>query len=513
MYLYSVENKEQTKKREDMKLDKYKQDILDKYINTTSNIFIKASAGTGKTTMLLRLLEATPSYKDCLFLAFNKSIVEELDRRIMGRAEVKTIHSKAFSTLLRSVRCRFKLSKWRDFSLCKQFVHFDEHLTDKQCNQRIMNLSAIWNLMRINLVDIDEPDQIEKICLRWDIDFDSTYYKELQVFVSKLRESQNNLKINTLDIDFTDQLWLTYMYVPEELYPKYDVVFCDEAQDLNPLQRELILRMLKPNGRLVSVGDYFQCIFSFQGSSTDSFALLENRPNTLSLPLNVSYRCAKSIVEMARRYSPEIEACEDAEEGFVGAATLNDVNQGDYILCRNNLPLVQAFIFFLKKKKQAVILGKDFGEQLIRILEQVERPQELLGLLRKKREELKEQGIQNIEANESYAALLEKISILQILIRETLSFNKTKEMIMEIFQDTENKDYILLSTIHKSKGLEADRVFILGFHELIPSKYARTELALYSEKCLQFVAVTRAKKSLFFIPYNAKQNEETETVC
>lgn len=54
-------------------------------------------------------------------------------------------------------------------------------------------------------------------------------------------------------------------------------------------------------------------------------------------------------------------------------------------------------------------------------------------------------------------------------------------------------------------------MFILGFNELIPSKYATTELALYGEKCLQFVAVTRAKNTLIFLPYKEK-NEKTEIV-
>ena len=85
MYLYGVENKHKTVI---MKLDRYKQAVLETYLNTTSNIFVNATAGSGKTTMLLRLLEATPSYKESLFLAFNKSIVNELESRVMGRGEV-----------------------------------------------------------------------------------------------------------------------------------------------------------------------------------------------------------------------------------------------------------------------------------------------------------------------------------------------------------------------------------------------------------------------------------------
>lgn len=465
---------------------------------------------SGKTSMLLHLLNITPSYKDCLFLAFNRSIVEELERKCLGRAEVKTIHSKAYSTLLKNKKCTFKLSKWRDYSICKKYLSPTWSIDPKYENSRIMNISRIHQFMRMNLIDIDDFEMLESVCARWDVDFDPSYYKDMRKFIEAIDEETNHLRVNKLDIDFTDQLYLAYKYVPAELYPKYDVIFCDEAQDLNVLQRELILRMLKENGRLITVGDEMQAIYGFQGCSVDSFKAFEMRPNTISLPLNLTYRCAKRIVDVARKYSPDIEAKEDANEGEVREGSLDEVRNGDYIICRNNLPLVETFIKLLGEGKKSVILGKDYGESILLLLNRVESERGLLELLREKKDELIERGIKNFSVNESYIALLEKVQILLLLNRRYGSFQEVKKVLTDIFGD-ESKDKILLSTIHKSKGLEADRVFILGFHELIPSKYATTELALYGERCLQFVAVTRAKNTLIFLPYKEK-NEKTEIV-
>lgn len=465
---------------------------------------------SGKTSLLLHLLNITPSYKDCLFLAFNRSIVEELERKCLGRAEVKTIHSKAYSTLLKNKKCTFKLSKWRDYSICKKYLSPTWSIDPKCENSRIMNISRIYQFMRMNLIDIDDFEMLESVCARWDVDFDSSYYKDMRKFIEAIDEETNHLRVNKLDIDFTDQLYLAYKYVPAELYPKYDVIFCDEAQDLNVLQRELILRMLKENGRLITVGDEMQAIYGFQGCSVDSFKAFEMRPNTISLPLNLTYRCAKRIVDVARKYSPDIEAKEDANEGEVREGSLDEVRNGDYIICRNNLPLVETFIKLLGEGKKSVILGKDYGESILLLLNRVESERGLLELLREKKDELIERGIKNFSMNESYVVLLEKVQILLLLNRRYGSFQEVKKVLTDIFGD-ESKDKILLSTIHKSKGLEADRVFILGFHELIPSKYATTELALYGERCLQFVAVTRAKNTLIFLPYKEK-NEKTEIV-
>ena len=56
----------------------------------------------------------------------------------------------------------------------------------------------------------------------------------------------------------------------------------------------------------------------------------------------------------------------------------------------------------------------------------------------------------------------------------------------------------MLSSIHKSKGLEADRVFILG-DELMPLKKAELNWEKEQEENLMYVAYTRAKSELIFI--------------
>ena len=58
---------------------------------------------------------------------------------------------------------------------------------------------------------------------------------------------------------------------------------------------------------------------------------------------------------------------------------------------------------------------------------------------------------------------------------------------------------IILATIHKSKGLEWDKVLLYGAEELIPSKYAVQEWQKEQERNLDYVARTRARKDLVFV--------------
>ena len=74
------------------------------------------------------------------------------------------------------------------------------------------------------------------------------------------------------------------------------------------------------------------------------------------------------------------------------------------------------------------------------------------------------------------------------------------QVIESMFSDEQNTEYVILSTIHKSKGSEKDNVFFL-FPSLIPSQYAKTQLELFQEKCLLYVCVTRAKKKLIYVNY------------
>ena len=159
--------------------------------------------------------------------------------------------------------------------------------------------------------------------------------------------------------------------------------------------------------------------------------------------------------------------------------------------------MVEVFIKLISQRKKAVILGKDFGKSILNILDKINSLDELDELLLKCLKLLKEEGIQRPTFHPRYIALQEKCDIIRLVYQSVGgTFISTKELIEEMFDDDKTGS-VILTTIHKSKGLEADRVFFLQ-PDLIPSKYAQTELELYGERCLKFVAITRAKKELIF---------------
>ena len=80
---------------------------------------------------------------------------------------------------------------------------------------------------------------------------------------------------------------------------------------------------------------------------------------------------------------------------------------------------------------------------------------------------------------------------------QTLSKKSLKQQVYAAFSN-EDTNRVILSSVHKAKGREADRVFLL-FPHLMPAEYARTKEAIRGEACIQFVALTRAKRDLIFV--------------
>lgn len=488
-----------------MEWSKYQLAIFDAYENTNKNIVIEATAGSGKTFTLKELCNRTPAGTSCLFMAFNKSIAEELKTKLPTTVECNTFHSMGLRTLMKNFRFRMQLEENKCFSLCMELFDFRKK-EYKEKMRYYFALQELWEKIRLSLCEINE-ENISALCIEYDLDYEKSMISDLNKINERWRKDCAKIQGNkSFKMDFPDMLWIPYNFVDEINFPKYQVVMADEGQDLFTLQKEILQRYIKPRGRFIAVGDSKQLIYNFMGSDLDVFNSIKGMPNTICLPLSVTYRCAKKIVEKANEVFPGTECIPTAIEGVIRSGDIFEAESGDFILCRNNYPLVATFIMLLEKGKKASIMGRDFGESLCRLLDGQERLDDLYLLLDDKVSKLKERGLSEIAItnNASYVALKEKVSIIETLYKRFPgSFLALKQKIKNIFSD--DKTGIILSTIHKSKGLEAKRVFFLN-PELIPSKFAKTPKALYAEECLKFVAITRAKEELVYCHINTEES-------
>lgn len=488
-----------------MELSKYQKAIEEAFKKTNQNLLINACPGSGKTTTLVRLAKQTPIVHKSIFLAFNKSIQEELSRKLPFHIKAFTLHSLGMRTLLKYHGISVTVNEDKTFILCKKQKDLIVYPSSMKGNYKkqmayLSELCKLVDLYRNNL--LKDPQDLVNLGLEYDLMVSSLECENVRGMLRVLEEYNSKLKSNSM-IDFVDMLWLCHS-LPTEAFDKYKVVFVDEVQDLTPLQKSLVDKIIDPNGgRFIACGDKKQLIYAFMGSNLNSFLQFEETPNTLCLPLSVTYRCSKEVTKCANKIFDEIEPFENNTLGEVRQGLSSEIEEGDFVICRNNLPLFQLYLELLAQGKKAVIYGKDYGENLVKLLSDMKELSisEALAFLNSKRQEmieiLREKGNTNPNDHPKIVKYDEMVSIVSFLFENFGSVQKTIDQIEKMFSNRIEKA-VTLMTCHRSKGLEAKRVFFLK-PELIPSKYAKSQQMLYAEKCLYYVAVTRAKESLIFL--------------
>jgi superfamily I DNA/RNA helicase len=484
---------------------KDQKQIFNSVLNGNQNIAIRATAGSGKSTTLVEVSKLLPVNSSSIFIAFNKSIVEELKERLPKKFEVSTLHSMGLDVLYRNFGKNVKLNQSKIYKMAQKMILKKKEITEhRERNSRIFYAQKGYDFLRSTLTNIEDEDAVEKMLERFGITSDYGYddLKELVGITNKY--NQNKKRTDVFEIDFSDMIYLPATL--EKLkYPKYDNVLVDESQDLNLAQHMLISKIRSRKGRLINVGDGFQQIYLFAGSDSASFKRFEEADNTISLPLSVTYRCPINVVEEARRFSPEITAAPDAEYGFVGEGFLDNVEEGDCVLCRNNSPLFEAYLQFLYEGKKAYIVGKDIAERFHNLIKPYKNSH-ITSLIDGLNEQLNSisdalshRGVRNPEQHPKYQSFLDIARSLSVIAEGCQSIKMLERRIDEVFHP--KKDAIVLSSIHKAKGLEYDRVFLLR-PDLLPSKFAKTEEEIQQENNLMFVAITRAKKQFFYVHKN-----------
>lgn len=515
------------KKKEDKATEyspsKYQKAIFEYIQNGHGNLVVEAAAGSGKTWTLIKSLSLIPSDKRILLSAFNQDIVQELKKKIgtIPNVDIRTLHSLGLLFLYRN----FPNKK----SVPEAFKY------DSYIRSHAAELSSM-NLKRLNFKDLVKyQENVKKF-----VDFGRFYlcettqdlaFIECRYNISPMGD-EKDVAIKVMEwgkteldvIDYTDMIWLPHVLSLKPINLQYDYIMVDECQDMNKAERELVLKCFKEGSRLISFGDSNQTIYSFSGSDPDSFAKLKALPNTTSLPLSISYRCADTIVDFAKNYVPSIERNEDGREGkIVKNAKLEDVQDGDMILCRNNAPLIQVYSLFLKMGKKSYIMGKDIGSNLKTLVRRCKKDElnvkcnkdglfaRLYEDLFSSRNKLMEKcniDIQTATFSQQIQSKLDFIKALEVLAEGINTSDKLIEKIDAIFSAKNKASGIALSTIHKAKGLEANNVYI-ACNSLMSSKSAKLKWEVNQEHNLMYVAYTRAKNVLGFLDESDFTNFDT----
>ncbi|MCR3758471.1 ATP-dependent helicase [Clostridium felsineum] len=429
--------------------------------------------------------------------------------------------------------------------------------------------------------------------------------KEYEIF----KKESNSLDFDDLIIYFR-KLILSSIKVRRSIHSAYPYILCDEYQDVNYIQKDII-DMMDINNTQMVVGDEGQSIYGWRGSNINYILRFkENHKNALIYTIRYNYRSGSGIVKLAenainlnvekeenkkimipfqkQRVIPVIKGfIDEIEQGNIIANQIlsenYDLGETAVLVRSNRLTRNLEFAFKKKHIRYKVVGGTPFYEKahikdlfaflkfeynrkdrisFVRIItmangvgaKTAENIYETFGRCNFNYEFIKTfkvpnkskddvetifnnmKGIQNIKLpagklkyilesfyenylyeeynDESIENRLNDVKKFIEMAEEYLTIDSfIEDLILDNQKDDDKSDVVIISTVHRAKGLEWDNVFLPYLNDdIFPSKMSTTIEELQEEQRLFYVAITRTKKNLFISYVNAFSDDPKQNI-
>jgi superfamily I DNA/RNA helicase len=466
----------------------YSLALYDTWRDTDNNIIVQACPGAGKTTNIEHICrELIKPGEKTAYLAFGAALVKEAKERLPEHmsSNIMTLNGLGHRAIMKEFG-KVKLDNDKVFKISRDICKQGRLETRTEYNERLGEINKGVGLAKVNTCDSEE-DFVE-LCDTYDVTFHPGLYYDLQAI---LQRNDNMTDV----IDFNDQLRFPVLFgLP---MPQFDNILCDEVQDFSRLQ----LQMLKSiYGRFGFVGDKHQGIFGFRGAMSDSMETIKYNFDCVELPLKLSYRCSKAVVAEAAKLFPDIEALESAPDGSVtigqnGAQLTNK----DMVLCRLNSPLITYAYALLRSGVPCYVKGRVIGSGLTKLINKLQcnTVAQLIDSLEQWRTTEVYKAI--LKGNELKASQInDRATSIEVFTAQCRTTDNVECVTKKIEALFDNGNGVMLSTVHKAKGLEADNAYILQ-SDLMPLQWATKPWEREQEQHIKYVAITRARHNLIYM--------------
>lgn len=449
---------------------------------TGDSLKVLAFAGTGKTSTLQAVADAMPRRK-MLYLAFNKSIQTEASGKFPAHVECRTAHSFAYRAVGFRYRDRLGGRLWgKDLAEREHYsawgdrepvtvansvldtVRRFEHSADDKIGRK--------HVPRIYLASIPPDREHERTAFLQDIVRHATSLWE------QLIDTRGTYPI-------THDTYLKLWQLQGPRLP-YDTILFDEAQDASPVMLDVVTR--QQGAQWIWVGDPHQQIYSWRGA-VDAL----ERVQAPAFPISQSFRFGPAVANLAN----EILAFKGETtklKGFDAIPTehrcLRDSERPRAVLCRTNIGLIDVVVKGLNAKHDvAVIGGTADAVRQIRALYDLRK-----GDAQYRRFHAL---IAPFNSWEEFATASETNdgAELRPLVNLANTYQHGLPRIADRLETCRRDDRgadLVVSTVHKAKGREWDRVSLANdFRALVDDE---GEPVANEEVNLLYVAATRAQR-------------------
>lgn len=445
----------------------------------TTGIPLKAIAfaGAGKTSTLTAVARALRS--DCLYMAFNKSIAEDAARKFSRNVTCKTAHAVAFKVvagmgyptegkMTGKVQSRQFLSHIGEMAHDKAQHGLAAHNFCSAVYTTLRNYCMSWDdeIRQNHVPDVPGLTEAEQTAL------DASALRASVIIWEKMADPSDPLPLGH---DGYVKVWALGRPVL-----RYDTIFVDEAQDLNSV---LIGALRTQSVQLISVGDSHQQIYGWRGAR-DALKIL---PGT-ECRLTQSFRFGPHIAHAANKVLMAMgeehplrgfdQVQDNVSHDVVGAPELVDA-----ILCRSNAGVIEnAMEMQDAGRKVYVPGGTNDMAAMVRDAGHLQNGQSAhtLDLM----------AFTDWNEVSEFADTPEGAG-LRVFVNLVDRYGVGPLLrCLDAIQTYEAPGSVTISTAHKSKGLEWNRV-------LLHTDFLASDNIALEEQRLFYVAMTRAKRQLY----------------
>jgi len=447
---------------------------------------VEALAGSGKTSTMVMLGEALAPRRG-LYLAFNKAIAQEAQRKFPSSVRACTVHSLAFRQVGKHYAHRIEGGDAGRLTPMRLVHHY-----------HYSSLGGITPLTRAGLVKsavstyLNSDDlEVESKHLPWAELTRISFARQWspadvdavgEALISDARRLWSDMLSEHSGLPMSHDGYLR-LFVDSSPDLGVDFITLDEAQDAS----DSMVRLLTgQSSQKVLVGDRSQQIYGWRGA-VDVMQRLDMHTMYLSQSFRFDNRIAGAANEVLRHLqSPVLMRGTEADRsGLAGRALLYRTNAGVFgaLMSRG-----------IGRHRQKAYVEGGVGDlrKMLDAVEQLQRGQptmqpDFIGFA---------DWDEVQEAAESYGAPPELKLVVKVV--EKYPMTKLRSVLQDADRVREGEADVVISTAHKAKGREWAEVGI-GDDFQLPEKNPLTEESPMNpeESRLNYVALTRAQRQLY----------------
>jgi superfamily I DNA/RNA helicase len=486
-------------------------------IESSGNIKINAVAGSGKTTTLIEYAKTRPPGSRILYLAFNKSVKLEAQRKFaekgLHNVRVETAHSLAYRYIVHNHGYTVRPNGYTTHELADILglkgdgEKHAELIIANHINRFISYFcnSAVQKVQQLNYRNV----VFEPKAKRFVESFYPYIEKQTRLLLAKMDAGQ---------MDIPHDFYLKKFQLAAPTLP-FDYILFDEGQDASPAMVEVFKN--QPAVKVI-VGDTHQQIYGFR------FAV--NALEQVDFPtfhLSHSFRFNQDIADLAMQVLQWKKHIEQPHQlSIVGKGGSNTL-QSKAVIGRTNLGLLLRVITYMDEQKNASGIYFEGNISSFTYADDGASLYDVLNLYNGHRFKIKDSLIKSMKDLEDLEDYIDKTGDVQLsmMVEIVKEYgNRIPGIIKSIkdkhlADDDKAKASVIFSTVHRCKGMEYDSVelvqdFITEDKLLRNVKEMKDQpeaiAALSEEVNLLYVAVTRTK-GILHIPEKLLPENQAES--